>query len=98
MAELFAASPSAAKKPGTVTVSQVSAGRFQGQGARSLRALLVEGYLEPADRSPGYRVSGLGHSFDRATRLWRRSPTSAMLTPSSEGTSPGRRPSRSRRE
>ncbi|MEM8958744.1 MAG: hypothetical protein AAGC86_13125 [Pseudomonadota bacterium] len=54
---------------GRFTVSQVSAGRFQGQGARSLRALLVEGYLEPADRSPGYRVSGLGHSFDRAARL-----------------------------
>ena len=54
---------------GRFAVSQVSAGRFQGQGARSLRALLVEGYLEPADRSPGYRVSGLGHSFDRAARL-----------------------------
>lgn len=54
---------------GRFAISRVSAGRFQGQGARSLRALLVEGYLEPADRSPGYRVSGLGHSFDRAARL-----------------------------
>lgn len=54
---------------GGFAISQISAGRFQGQGARSLRELLVEGYLEPADRSPGFRVAGLGHSFDAAARL-----------------------------
>ena len=43
--------------------------RFRPNAAQSLQALLVEGYLELADQSPGYRISGLGHSFDAAARL-----------------------------
>lgn len=50
-------------------VARARPGRFRNQTAPSLRALSVEGYLERADKSPGYRVSGLGHSFDPAARL-----------------------------
>ncbi|MEM9342073.1 MAG: DUF5666 domain-containing protein [Pseudomonadota bacterium] len=34
-----------------------------------LTRLAVEGYLEPAPGRPGFRVSGLGHSFARSLRL-----------------------------
>ncbi len=43
-------------------------GRF-GDGAETLRQLSVEGYLEPVDAAPGFRVAGLGHSFARNLRL-----------------------------
>ncbi|MEM0950160.1 MAG: DUF5666 domain-containing protein [Pseudomonadota bacterium] len=43
-------------------------GRF-GDGAETLRQLSIEGYLEPVDTAPGYRVAGLGHSFARNLRL-----------------------------
>lgn len=41
----------------------VQMGRFR-QGGGTLRQLAVEGYLEPVATAPGFRLSGLGHSFD----------------------------------
>ncbi|MFQ6551804.1 DUF5666 domain-containing protein [Aestuariibius insulae] len=49
------------------TVRRQSAGRF---GRRAvLGALAVEGYLRPAPAAPGYRLAGLGHSFDEGAQL-----------------------------
>jgi hypothetical protein len=42
----------------------VAPGRFTG-AAGPLRHLKVEGFLDPTDRAPGYRLAGLGHSFER---------------------------------
>jgi hypothetical protein len=42
--------------------------RFTG-AAGPLRRLRVEGFLEPVDSAPGYRVAGLGHSFARNLAL-----------------------------
>lgn len=47
--------------------SSVVLGRFR--GGQSLRQLSVEGYLEPIAAAPGFRISGLGHSFDRRLAL-----------------------------
>ncbi len=41
---------------------RAATGRFV-TGAGSLRQLAVEGYLEPTDAAPGFRIAGLGHSF-----------------------------------
>lgn len=49
------------------TVARTERERFKSPGR--LRFLSVEGYLEPTTAAPGYIVSGLGHSFDRAARL-----------------------------
>lgn len=46
----------------------IEEGRFTGAAGR-LRQLSIEGYLEPTERAPGYRVSGLGHSFKRNLQL-----------------------------
>lgn len=43
-------------------------GRFTG-AAGPLERLSIEGYLEPIRQAPGYRISGLGHSFDRNLQL-----------------------------
>ncbi|MEM6594920.1 MAG: DUF5666 domain-containing protein [Pseudomonadota bacterium] len=45
-------------------VTQFENSRFVG-AAGPLKRLAVEGYLEPSDKAPGYRISGLGHSFAR---------------------------------
>ena len=49
-------------------VQKIDLGRF-GSSAGPLRRLAVEGYLEPVNRAPGYRISGLGHSFSRNLNL-----------------------------
>lgn len=46
---------------------RVASGRFNGIG--DLRQLSVDGYLEPVEGNPGFRVAGLGHSFARDLRL-----------------------------
>ncbi|MEM8580545.1 MAG: DUF5666 domain-containing protein [Pseudomonadota bacterium] len=48
-------------------VTKLETGRFK--GVSDLRQLSVEGYLEPIDANPGYRIAGLGHSFARDLRL-----------------------------
>ena len=48
--------------------TELTPGRFAASVNR-LRALSIEGYLEPLDTAPGFRVSGLGHSFDRNAKL-----------------------------
>lgn len=52
---------------GTFNAVSVQLGRFR--GGQSLRQLSVEGYLEPITAAPGFRISGLGHSFDRRLAL-----------------------------
>ena len=52
---------------GSLAVSSVALGRFR--GGQALRQLSIEGYLEPIATDPGYRISGLGHSFDRRLAL-----------------------------
>ena len=53
---------------GVLSAERIQGGRFA-TGTSGLRQLSVEGYLEPTRRAPGYRVSGLGHSFARDLRL-----------------------------
>ena len=53
---------------GVLTAASMRVGRFR-VGGRTLRQLSVEGYLEPITAAPGYRVSGLGHSFDQRLAL-----------------------------
>ncbi len=50
------------------SVKSVRQGRFRTDGV-ALRQLSVEGYLEPVATAPGFRISGLGHSFDRRLEL-----------------------------
>ena len=52
---------------GTLTATSLELGRFR--GGQSLRQLSIEGYLEPIEAAPGFRISGLGHSFDRRLAL-----------------------------
>ncbi len=49
------------------TVRRQMTGRFSRRA--QLDALAVEGYLRPAPAAPGYRLAGLGHSFDDAAQL-----------------------------
>lgn len=53
---------------GTLQVSSLRFGRFR-EGGNTLRQLSVEGYLEPVETAPGFRVAGLGHSFDQRLQL-----------------------------
>lgn len=53
---------------GQIAVSSLRTGRFR-TGAVTLQQLSVEGYLEPVASAPGFRISGLGHSFDRRLDL-----------------------------
>jgi hypothetical protein len=48
----------------TFRVYLVDVGRFTG-AAGALQHLKVEGFLTPSDTAPGYRLAGLGHSFER---------------------------------
>ncbi|WP_299142960.1 hypothetical protein [uncultured Tateyamaria sp.] len=52
----------------TLVTTSVQMGRFR-EGGGTLRQLSVEGFLEPIDSAPGFRVSGLGHSFDQRLAL-----------------------------
>ena len=49
------------------SIQNVENGRFE--RASDLRNLSVEGYLEPIDTQPRFRVAGLGHSFARDVAL-----------------------------
>lgn len=49
-------------------VRDVQPGRFFG-AAGPLQRLSIEGYLAPTRTAPGYRIAGLGHSFERNLRL-----------------------------
>lgn len=53
--------------PGGFSVMRSRRGRFRETGR--LRLLSVEGFLEPISERPGFRVSGLGHSFDADAEL-----------------------------
>lgn len=53
---------------GMLNVTKVTSGRFFG-AAGPLVQLSVEGYLEPTRAAPGYRIAGLGHSFQRNLKL-----------------------------
>lgn len=53
---------------GVMLASGVISGRFFG-AAGPLKRLSVEGYLEPVRTAPGYRIAGLGHSFQRNLNL-----------------------------
>ncbi|MEO0831643.1 MAG: hypothetical protein AAFY03_14440, partial [Pseudomonadota bacterium] len=55
---------------GRFIARSIERGRFTG-AAGPLEQLAVEGYLEPDSRAPGFRVSGLGHSFARNIDLSR---------------------------
>lgn len=50
--------------------TQAKAGRFTGAAGPLVR-LSIEGYLDPIRRAPGYKLSGLGHSFKRNLDLSR---------------------------
>ncbi|MFL4468853.1 hypothetical protein ACERZ8_02820 [Tateyamaria armeniaca] len=52
---------------GALASASVELGRFR--GGQSLRQLSIEGYLEPIEEDPGFRISGLGHSFARRLTL-----------------------------
>ncbi len=52
-------------------------GRFR--PGTSLNQLSVEGYLEPIDTAPGYRIAGLGHSFARQLDLAPLAQTRAVF-------------------
>ena len=52
---------------GALNATSLELGRFR--GGQALRQLSIEGYLEPISAAPGFRISGLGHSFDRRLAL-----------------------------
>ena len=45
-----------------LNASRITPNRFIG-AAGELKRLSIEGYLDPANTAPGFKVSGLGHSF-----------------------------------
>lgn len=51
-----------------MVVATAEPGRFPGLGA-DLRLLSVEGFLQSADDPSGFRLAGLGHSFDDRARV-----------------------------
>ncbi|WP_223274766.1 DUF5666 domain-containing protein [Tateyamaria sp. syn59] len=53
---------------GRLQVASLRFGRFR-QGGDTLRQLSVEGYLEQVATAPGFRLAGLGHSFDQRLQL-----------------------------
>lgn len=53
---------------GTLQATSLQFGRFR-EGGDTLRQLSVEGYLETVASAPGFRLAGLGHSFDRRLQL-----------------------------
>ncbi|MEM1382443.1 MAG: DUF5666 domain-containing protein [Pseudomonadota bacterium] len=55
---------------GRLLVEHVVPERFEG-AAGPLIDLSVEGYLDEVAAAPGYRIAGLGHSFDRGAKLAR---------------------------
>ncbi|WP_299552346.1 hypothetical protein [uncultured Tateyamaria sp.] len=53
---------------GTLQATSLRFGRFR-EGGNILRQLSVEGYLEQVAGAPGFRLAGLGHSFDQRLQL-----------------------------
>ncbi|MEX0364434.1 MAG: hypothetical protein AB3N22_00080 [Ruegeria sp.] len=53
---------------GALRATSIRFGRFR-ERADTLRQLSVEGYLEPVDTAPGFRLAGLGHSLDQRLQL-----------------------------
>jgi hypothetical protein len=61
----------------SVAIGRAKDGVFEAQALRqerfagfsSLKQIAAEGYLEPSDTAPGFRIAGLGHSFAKDTRL-----------------------------
>lgn len=53
---------------GAMVATSTDTARFTG-AAGPLERLAIEGYLEPINRNPGVRVSGLGHNFARGLVL-----------------------------
>lgn len=53
---------------GVLDVTELRMGRFDPR-AGGFRQLSVEGFLEPVTTAPGFRIAGLGHSFDEAVQL-----------------------------
>ena len=49
---------------GTLRLERLTKQRFTG-AAGPLARLSIEGYLDTTDAAPGYRIAGLGHSFER---------------------------------
>lgn len=53
---------------GVLRARRVDTQRFLGAAGPLVR-LSVEGYLDPSASAPGYRLAGLGHSFERNLKL-----------------------------
>jgi hypothetical protein len=63
---------------GVMTAREVSTARFLGAAGPLVR-LSVEGYLAPSSEAPGFRVSGLGHSFERNLKLAQFAGTRVLM-------------------
>ncbi|GIT91696.1 hypothetical protein JANAI62_21530 [Jannaschia pagri] len=70
---------------GLFQVQQSETGRFTGAAGR-LRRLAVEGFLEPSNAAPGFRISGLGHSFARNLNLSNLAQGRALFSGAYRGT------------
>ncbi len=66
-------------------VQQVQAERFRAS-AGPLQRLIVEGFLEPISQAPGFRVSGLGHSFAQNLSLAEYSGSRVLFSGPYNGT------------
>ncbi len=66
-------------KTGEIKDPTIIKDRFTG-AAGPLTTLSIEGYLEPIKRRPGYRISGLGHSFAQNLALGRYAGTRVLFT------------------
>ncbi len=53
---------------GRLTATSLQVGRFDPR-AGAFRQMSVEGFLEPVSAAPGFRIAGLGHSFDERVKL-----------------------------
>ena len=63
----------------TFQATETRAERFVG-AAGPLQSLAIEGYLEPDAGAPGFRISGLGHSFTRNLSLERFGTRRVLFT------------------
>jgi hypothetical protein len=61
-----------------LVADRLTSGRFTGAAGR-LGRLSIEGYLEPVNAAPGYRISGLGHSFAQNVSLERFADARALF-------------------
>ncbi len=63
---------------GRIYADDVTLNRFTG-AAGALKRLSVEGYLDPADTAPGFKISGFGHSFAERLQLDRFAASRALF-------------------